>query len=177
MSYSLLSSSSLQLLSSYPAWPCRCGAPSAATHHLRTRVPLLHGRPCARQLRRRLHGRRAAAPAPARALGQSAPPARPGPLSPCAEQYQELEQQVPSTEEEEQVPSTAEEEEQQMPQLMVQQSGMVEQLSAGELEFWSSIGVDMFKALTVLSRSSGAPTGSPLWSRNVRLRRASCGRA
>ena len=37
--------------------------------------------------------------------------------------------------------------------------------------------VDMFKALTVLSRSSGAPTGSPLWSRNVRLRRASCGRA
>jgi len=27
--------------------------------------------------------------------------------------------------------------------------------------------VDMFKALIVLSRSSGAPKGSPLWSRNV----------
>ena len=90
----------------------------------------------------------------------------PSAASANAEQYQELEQQVPSTEEE-QVPNTAEEEQQQMPQLMVQQSGMVEQLSAGELEFWSSIGVDMFKALTVLSRSSGAPKGSPLWSRNV----------
>jgi len=66
----------------------------------------------------------------------------PSAASANAEQYQELEQQVPSTEEE-QVPSTAEEEQQQMPHLMVQQSGMAEQLSAGEQEFWSSIGVDV----------------------------------
>jgi len=59
----------------------------------------------------------------------------PSTASANAEQYQELEQQVPSTQEEE--------EQVMMPQLMVQQSGMVEQLSAGELEFWSSIGVDV----------------------------------
>ncbi|PUZ75152.1 hypothetical protein GQ55_1G127000 [Panicum hallii var. hallii] len=57
----------------------------------------------------------------------------PSAASTNAEQYQELEQQVPSTEEEQVM----------MPQLMVQQSGMAEQLSAGELEFWSSIGVDV----------------------------------
>ncbi|RLN08481.1 hypothetical protein C2845_PM11G17580 [Panicum miliaceum] len=59
----------------------------------------------------------------------------PSAASANAEQYQELEQQVPSTQEEEvQV---------MMPQLIVQQSGMAEQLSAGELEFWSSRGVDV----------------------------------
>ncbi|OEL22891.1 hypothetical protein BAE44_0016091 [Dichanthelium oligosanthes] len=50
-----------------------------------------------------------------------------------AEQYQELEQHVPSTEEQQVM----------MPQLMVQQSSMPEQLCAGELEFWSSIGVNV----------------------------------
>ncbi|CAL4888434.1 unnamed protein product [Urochloa decumbens] len=53
-----------------------------------------------------------------------------------AEQCQELEQQVLGTKEKEQV---------MMSQLMGQQSTMAEteQLSAGEVEFWSSIGVDV----------------------------------
>ncbi|CAN6243984.1 unnamed protein product [Urochloa humidicola] len=77
----------------------------------------------------------------------------PSATSTNAEQYQELEQQVPSTEEEEQVPCTEEEqqvpstevEQGMMPQFMAQQSTMAEpeQVSAEELEFWSSIGVDV----------------------------------
>ncbi|TKW38621.1 hypothetical protein SEVIR_1G127300v4 [Setaria viridis] len=60
------------------------------------------------------------------------PSAEPG----VAEQGQELEQQVPSTEEEQVM----------VPQLMDQQSSSMaepEQLSAGELELWSFIGVDV----------------------------------
>ncbi|CAL5021934.1 unnamed protein product [Urochloa decumbens] len=54
-----------------------------------------------------------------------------------AEPYQELEQQVPSTEQQQQQGT--------MPQSMGQQSTMAEpeQLCAAELDFWSSIGVDV----------------------------------
>jgi hypothetical protein len=53
----------------------------------------------------------------------------------ASEQYTELEAQVPTTEQQDIA----------TPQLMVQQSTMpvAQQLSAGELEFWSSIGVDV----------------------------------
>ncbi|CAN6272338.1 unnamed protein product [Urochloa humidicola] len=59
----------------------------------------------------------------------------PSAMSANAEQYQELEQQVPSTKVEQGM----------MPQFMAQQSTMAEpeQVSAEELEFWSSIGVDV----------------------------------
>ena len=55
--------------------------------------------------------------------------------SAASEQYTELEAQVPTTEQQDIA----------VPQLMVQQSTMpvAQQLSAGELEFWSSIGVDV----------------------------------
>jgi len=55
--------------------------------------------------------------------------------SAASEQYPGLEAQVPTTEQQDTV----------APQLMVQQSTMpvAQQLSAGELEFWSSIGVDV----------------------------------
>ncbi|CAO2045491.1 unnamed protein product [Urochloa humidicola] len=98
-------------------------------------------------------------------LGSSDFPVFPPAASANAEQYQELEQQVPTTELEQQVPSMEEEqqvpstEEQQgmMPQFMAQQSSMAEpeQVSAEELEFWSSIG-STSKAVTSLSRSCGA---------------------
>ncbi|CAL4969312.1 unnamed protein product [Urochloa decumbens] len=60
----------------------------------------------------------------------------PSAASANAEPYQELEQQVPSTEQQQQGT---------MPQSMAQQSTMAEpeQLCAAELDFWSSIGVDV----------------------------------
>ncbi|CAN6243834.1 unnamed protein product [Urochloa humidicola] len=87
-------------------------------------------------------------------LGNSDFVAFPSATSGNAEQYQELELQVPSTEleqqvlsteEEQQVPSTGEEQQGMMLQFMAQQSTMAEpeQVSAEELEFWSSIGVDV----------------------------------
>ncbi|CAO2045284.1 unnamed protein product [Urochloa humidicola] len=87
-------------------------------------------------------------------LGSSDFMAFPSAASANAEQYQELEQQVPSTEleqqvpstgEEQQVPSTGEEQQGMMPQFMAQQSTIAEpeQVSQEELEFWSSIGVDV----------------------------------
>ncbi|CAO2045490.1 unnamed protein product [Urochloa humidicola] len=74
-------------------------------------------------------------------LGSSDSLAFPSAASANAEQYQELEQQVPSTELEQQVPST--EEEQQVPSTEEEQVAESEQVSAEELEFWSSIGVDV----------------------------------
>nr|CAB3446415.1 unnamed protein product [Digitaria exilis]CAB3503327.1 unnamed protein product [Digitaria exilis] len=73
----------------------------------------------------------------------------PSPSSANADQYQELEQVVPSTEEEQAM----------VPQLMVEQSvsSLEEQQYAGALEFWSSTGVDL--QTSNLGGNLWSPTG------------------
>nr|CAB3446413.1 unnamed protein product [Digitaria exilis]CAB3503325.1 unnamed protein product [Digitaria exilis] len=74
----------------------------------------------------------------------------PSPSSANAEQHQELEQVVPSTEEEQAM----------VPQLMVEQSvsSLEEQQCAGDLEFWSSTGVDLQSSN--LGGNLWSPTGN-----------------